>query len=105
VGERCPVCHGEERSDEAIHLEFQLDCRARPAGLAMTNPRVNYARSGADIARQGTAYFSGAPTWAGKPMLRGTGFPAREFEAVAGTPGDAPQFVETQAARVWVIVE
>jgi hypothetical protein len=24
-----PVCHCEERSDEAIHLEFQLDCRAR----------------------------------------------------------------------------
>jgi hypothetical protein len=24
-------CHGEERSDVAIHLEFQLDCRARPA--------------------------------------------------------------------------
>jgi hypothetical protein len=45
VGERCPVCHGEERSDEAIHLEFQLDYRARPAGLAMTNPRVNDARA------------------------------------------------------------
>ena len=79
VGERCPVCHGEERSDEAIHLEFQLACRARPVGLAMTNPRVKYARSGVDIARQGTAYFSGAPTWAGKPMPRGTGFPARGF--------------------------
>jgi hypothetical protein len=41
-----PVCHGEKRSDVAaeadalvaIHLNFQLDCRARPAGLAMTNP-------------------------------------------------------------------
>jgi hypothetical protein len=32
------VCHGEERSDVAIHLEFQLDCRARQAALAMTNP-------------------------------------------------------------------
>jgi hypothetical protein len=32
-----PDCHGEERSDVAIHLNFQLDCRARPAGLAMTN--------------------------------------------------------------------
>jgi hypothetical protein len=31
------VCHGEERSDVAIHLEFPLDCRARQAGLAMTN--------------------------------------------------------------------
>jgi hypothetical protein len=32
------VCHGEERSDVAIHLEFSLDfCRARQAGLAMTN--------------------------------------------------------------------
>ena len=31
------VCHGEERSDVAIHLEFQLDCRARQAGLVMTN--------------------------------------------------------------------
>jgi hypothetical protein len=31
------VCHGEERSDVAIHLKFQLDCRARLAGLAMTN--------------------------------------------------------------------
>jgi hypothetical protein len=31
------VCHGEERGDVAIHLEFQLDCRARQAGLAMTN--------------------------------------------------------------------
>jgi hypothetical protein len=32
------VGHGEERSDVAIHLEIQLDCRARQAGLAMTNP-------------------------------------------------------------------
>ena len=31
------VCHGEERSDVAIHLEFQLDCRGRQAGLVMTN--------------------------------------------------------------------
>ena len=31
------VCHGEESCDGAIHLEFQLDCRARHAGLAMTN--------------------------------------------------------------------
>jgi len=31
------VCHGDERSDVAIHLEFRLDCRARQAGLAMTN--------------------------------------------------------------------
>ena len=29
-------CHGEERSDVAIHLEYQMDCRARPPGLAMT---------------------------------------------------------------------
>jgi hypothetical protein len=32
------VCHYKECSDVAIHLEFQLDCRARQAGLAMTNP-------------------------------------------------------------------
>ena len=31
------VCHGEERSDVAIHLEIQLDCRGRQASLAMTN--------------------------------------------------------------------
>jgi hypothetical protein len=30
------VCHGEERSDVAIHLGFQPDCRARRAELAMT---------------------------------------------------------------------
>jgi hypothetical protein len=37
------VCHGEERSDVAIHLEIQLDCRARQAGLAMTNPMSSLA--------------------------------------------------------------
>jgi hypothetical protein len=31
-------CHREVLSDVAIHLEFQLDCRAREAGLAMTIP-------------------------------------------------------------------
>ena len=31
------VCRREERSDVAIHLEFQLDCHARRAGLAMTS--------------------------------------------------------------------
>ena len=35
-GNDVPVCHREERSDVAIHLKFQLDCRARQAGLAMT---------------------------------------------------------------------
>ena len=43
-------CHGEEQSDVAIQpfdgltalsgverREFQMDCHARPAGLAMTN--------------------------------------------------------------------
>jgi hypothetical protein len=40
-----PVCHREERSDVAIHLEFQLDCHARQAGLAMTNPMSLLARS------------------------------------------------------------
>ncbi len=30
-------CHGEERSDAAIHPEFELDCRGRQASLAMTN--------------------------------------------------------------------
>ena len=98
VGERCPVCHGEERSDEAIHLEFQLDCRARPAGLAMTNPRVKYARSGARHCTTGHRLFFWRSDMGWKAH-------AREFEAVAGTPGDAPQAVETQAARVWVIVE
>jgi len=29
--------HGEEQSDAAIQLEFQMDCHARRAGLAMTN--------------------------------------------------------------------
>jgi hypothetical protein len=38
-----PVCHREERSDVAIHLEFQLDCHARQAGLAMTNPMSSLA--------------------------------------------------------------
>ena len=32
------VCHGEERSDVASHLAFQLDCRARQAGPAKSNP-------------------------------------------------------------------
>ena len=31
------VCHGEERSDVANHLEFQMDCHARRPGLAMTS--------------------------------------------------------------------
>ena len=31
------ACHGEERSDVAIHLKYLLDCRARRPGLAMTN--------------------------------------------------------------------
>src|SRR6187431_1621212 len=30
--------HGEEQSDAAIQLEFQMDCHARRAGLAMTKP-------------------------------------------------------------------
>ena len=37
-------CHGEERSDVAIHREIQLDCRARQAGLAMTNTTVKSLR-------------------------------------------------------------
>jgi hypothetical protein len=31
------VCHREERSDVAIHLEFSVDCRSRRASFAMTN--------------------------------------------------------------------
>jgi hypothetical protein len=31
-------CHREERSDAAIQLKFMLDCHARRAGRAMTNP-------------------------------------------------------------------
>ena len=30
--------HGEEQSDAAIQLEFQMDCHARRAGLAMAEP-------------------------------------------------------------------
>ena len=30
--------HGEEQSDAAIQLEFQMGCHARRAGLAMTKP-------------------------------------------------------------------
>ena len=30
-------CHGEERSDVAIHLEIFVDCRSRQASFAMTN--------------------------------------------------------------------
>ena len=32
--------HGEEQSDAAIQLEFQMDCHARRAGLAMTSEQV-----------------------------------------------------------------
>ena len=35
-------CHGEKRSDVAIHVEFQLDCRARQTGLAMTIRKVHF---------------------------------------------------------------
>jgi transposase len=31
------ICHREERSDVAIHLEFFVDCRSRQASFAMTN--------------------------------------------------------------------
>jgi hypothetical protein len=30
------VCHGEKRSDVAIQLEFQMDCRSRRPSFAMT---------------------------------------------------------------------
>jgi hypothetical protein len=32
LGAMNKVCHGEKRSDVAIQLEFQMDCRARQAG-------------------------------------------------------------------------
>jgi len=40
--------HGEEQSDAAIQLEFQMDCHARRAGLAMTKPVSSLARSFGD---------------------------------------------------------
>jgi hypothetical protein len=30
-------CHGEERSDVAIHRTFFVDCRSRQASFGMTN--------------------------------------------------------------------
>jgi len=56
-----PACHRGERSDAAIHLELQLDCHARRAGLAMTNkgPR-----------RQVNAYMAPHPRREGKRSSR-----------------------------------
>jgi hypothetical protein len=39
------VCHGEKQSDVAIQLEFQMDCRVPPAGLAMTNSELHEQNS------------------------------------------------------------
>ena len=39
-----PACHGEERSDVAIHLKYLLDCRAR-------RPRARNDKRGEFISR------------------------------------------------------
>ena len=36
-------CHCEERSDEAIHLKFELDCRSRQSSFAMTRSLLGFS--------------------------------------------------------------
>ena len=67
-------CHGEERSDTAIHLDFSWIATPDFVGLAMTNNRSSFAGGGVPVRRDNPARIQesteGMKDEGGRPCTR-----------------------------------